>query len=51
MIAWASAAMARGVLLSDRHVPGRRAPLWCSRELVFSIWFRWPWGALPQVRI
>ena len=37
MTAWASAAMARGVLLSDRHVPASRAPLWRSRELVFSI--------------
>ena len=33
MTAWAGAAMARGVLLSDWHVPASRAPLWRSREL------------------
>ena len=33
MTAWAGAAMARGVLLSDRHVPASRAPLWRGREL------------------
>ena len=33
MTAWAGAAMARGVLLSDRRVPASRAPLWRSREL------------------
>ena len=39
MTAWASAAMARAVLLSDRHVPARRAPLWRIRE----------WGVLALV--